>query len=104
VTKRWQVWITVLLGVWLIASPWILGYAGRLSAAGEAYLIGVAIMAIALLARVRPQRWQEWTAVTLGVGLALSPWVLAFSDLTAPTWNMVAVGTITATVDGWGLD
>jgi hypothetical protein len=103
-TKRWQIWVTSILGIWLLASPWVLGYTALTDAAWEAYLLGPAFTVTAVLALLRPRVWQGWVGVTLGIWLLLSPWLLAFSSFEFPTWNMVGVGMVVAVVDGWTID
>jgi hypothetical protein len=102
-TKRWQDWMTLILGVWLFFSPWVLGYAGLPSAVWNAYIIGLAITVVALVALYMPQAWQEWAGLVLGVWLIISPWVLGFSGFPVPFWNMFLVGLVVAVLDGWAI-
>lgn len=37
-------------------------------------------------------RWQDWASLMLGAWLAISPWVLAYSERDYATWNAVAIG------------
>src|SRR5437868_6128331 len=54
-------WITVVLGVVLFISPWILGFAGVMAAAWTAWIIGVLFVAAA--------GWTLWEARTPGAGV-----------------------------------
>ena len=95
--RRWQDWANVVLGVWLILSPAILGYAeaGTL-AAPHSYAIGIAIAAFALAALYRFYRWEEGVNLALGLWLIAAPFVLGFSHIDAAAWNHVIVGVLVA--------
>jgi len=45
---RWYHWITLILAVWLIASPWILEYAGINLALWNSVIIGTLVAILAL--------------------------------------------------------
>ena len=49
--RRWQDWGTVILGVLLILSPWLLGFTGLTMMACSAWAIGA--LAVLLAASVR---------------------------------------------------
>nr|WP_281166742.1 SPW repeat protein [Thermus igniterrae] len=44
----WEEWLNVLLGVWLILSPWLLGFSGVGNAMWNALIVGVLVGALAL--------------------------------------------------------
>jgi len=46
--RDWEEWVNVLMGVWLIASPWLLGFA-HTRAMGISIGMGVVITLLALL-------------------------------------------------------
>ncbi len=95
-TKRagsyWQDTINVLLGLWLIISPWALGFAGDTTLAWNVWTVGAIIAVVAIAALVAFQRWEEWINVALGAWLIASPWVLGFAGNEAAMWNAVVVG------------
>lgn len=94
--KRWQDWLALALGLWLLVSPWLLGYSALQAATWNAVILGVGIAVFAGAALAKPASWEEWINLALGVWLVISPWVLGFSDATAATWNQVIVGLIVA--------
>ena len=59
--KHWQDALSAALGVWLITSPWVLGFQA------ETVAIGAILV---------PAAWEEWTESALGLWLIISPWVL----------------------------
>lgn len=48
VPKAWEEWVEVALGLWLVASPWLLGFAGVALAMQNAVLVGLAVTLLAL--------------------------------------------------------
>ena len=77
--KHWQDVVNALLGVWIIAAPWALGFQDIPAAMTNASVVGLALIAVALGAIFVPRAWEEWTEEALGVWLIASPWVLGFS-------------------------
>ena len=47
---------------------------------------------------IADMRWQDWAGFSLGLWLAISPWVLGFSDEPAATANAAVVGIVLAVV------
>jgi hypothetical protein len=45
---QWEEWVNLALGIWLILSPWILGFSANANAMGNAVVVGIicAILAI----------------------------------------------------------
>jgi len=69
--KHWQDPISGLLGVWLVVSPWVLGFADATTPTANAALVGLALLAAALGATFVPRAWEEWTEVALGAWLVV---------------------------------
>ena len=46
VFAEWEEWINVIAGVWLIVSPWLLGFAADVSAMWTHVIIGVLAVAV----------------------------------------------------------
>jgi hypothetical protein len=49
---EWEEWIAAALGVWLIISPWVLGFAAMATALWTHIVLGVVIAALAV--------WRGW--------------------------------------------
>ncbi|WP_243030420.1 SPW repeat protein [Thermus altitudinis] len=92
--QRWQDWANLVLGVWLILSPWLLGFSGTPAAMWNAVLVGVVVGLMALMHLRGGPMWEEWVSVVLGVWLILSPWILGFSGMGNAMWNAVIVGLL----------
>ncbi len=92
--KRWQDYTNILLGVWLVLTP-LFGI-GAVSdvAAINSYLTGAAVAIFAIAALARPQMWEEYINLVLGLWLILAPFALGFTNLAAPMWNQIIVGLL----------
>ena len=90
-----------LLGLWLVASPWVLGYAGETTAAWNTYIVGVVIAALAALAFFAQQKWEHWVSLAIGAWLIVSPWVLAYDALQAALWNQIVTGLVVCVLAIW---
>lgn len=94
-TRRWQDWLILVAGVWLIFSPFYMeSYAVAGSAALNCVVVGVLLAVASGIALVRPRPWEEWMNIVLGVWLVVAPFVLGFEDVAAVTLNHVVVGAI----------
>ena len=111
VTTRWQDSANLVLGVWLILSPWLLQFAANAGALWNAVVVGVIIAVLALAALIEFREWEEWAGMVLGVWLVVSPWVLGFAatgavvetGAVAATWNFIVVGLLTIALAAWSL-
>jgi SPW repeat len=98
--------INLVLGAWLIASPWIFGYyasAGPLSAGTwNSVVVGALILVIGLtrvvslvgpgLARVN---------VVLGLWTIASPWIFGYAAGEPAMWNSIVVGIVITLLALW---
>ncbi len=48
-------------------------------------------------------RWSFWTLFGFGVWLIISPWIVGFSDLNLPSWNVLLVGLVVVFLSLWNL-
>ena len=65
------------------------------------YLIGLAVVIIAVAALFTWRAWEEWTNVVLGGWLLISPWALGYSASTGLMWNAVITGVLIVLFAGW---
>jgi chaperone required for assembly of F1-ATPase len=102
--KRWQDWVNVILGVWMVVSPWILGFAADQNVAAQtAWVLGVAIIVFAGIAVYIHKAWEEAINIILGICLIASPWVLGFVDQMTATTNAVIVGFLVTAFGLWSM-
>jgi len=102
-SSQWKDAGNLLLGLWLIVSPWVLSYASKATPAWNAHAVGIIIAVAALAALAAFQEWEEWVNVTLGAWLVVSPYLLGFSTLAAAFWNQLIVGLLVALLAAWTL-
>lgn len=94
-------WINFVIGLWLAAAPWALGFADDGAAATTTAAVGWTVAVVSLWALGVPSsRGAQWSNVLLGLGLAIAPWTLGFADLTGATWNAVISGLAVAGIAG----
>jgi hypothetical protein len=101
--KHWQDPMSLILGLWLVISPWGLQYQSEINPMWNAVVVGVLVVAIALYAMFQVMAWQEWLNAALGIWLVVSPWVLGFAGLVPAMWNAVIVGALIAVLAIWAL-
>ena len=46
----WEEWVSVAFGLWLVISPWLLGFSALVAAMWNAVIVGVIVAALALWA------------------------------------------------------
>jgi len=91
-------WITLICGVLLFVSPWALGFAGNVMAGWTAWVGGVVIAIMGIVALVQFAEWEEWVALIAGVLMVIAPWVLGFAAVTYAVWTCVLLGIVVAVV------
>jgi hypothetical protein len=93
--------INVVLGGWLVASPWVFGYVGT-SAAWNSVVIGALILIIGAT-RVVSLAGPFLARVNLVFGLwtIASPWIFGYAAGEPAMWNSIIVGTVVALMAIW---
>jgi hypothetical protein len=81
----WPSWANVTLGIWLILSPWALGYLAG-TAISEDIVLGVALIVFGFaLAMSAPGKTAAaWVNVLLGIWIVLAPWIFGYVRLGGP--------------------
>ena len=102
VAKRWQDWANLVLGSWLFASPWLLGYLGT-TAAWNACVMGAGIVVFALIAAYMPEAWEEIVNTLFGVWLVVSPFVLGFAGASTVALHTVLAGILATAFAVWAM-
>jgi hypothetical protein len=95
-----------MLGVWLVASPWILRYSspdtvGLDIASWHFVIVGVVLVFLGFIALSAYEHWREWIDGAVGVWLIASPWILQYAAMPAATWNAIICGLIIIAIAGW---
>ena len=89
--------LQIPLGIWLLASPYLLEFAiydaARISAAAVGpFIVGFGITRLAV---DPPWRWVGWINVLLGLWTAAVPFVFGLTFVTDLTITFLAVGVLT---------
>ena len=98
--------LNLLLGMWIVISPWVLGYSQAPDAVWNAVVVGTAIAILALIRTASPLQFEglSWVNFVLGGWLIVSPLVLSYERLdsvTALTANNVIVGLLVLILAAW---
>jgi hypothetical protein len=93
-------WINILLGIWMIISPFALGFANVPRALWNNVVLGIVIGIVAIVrtSTTRQPGW-SWLNTLLGIWVIISPLVLGFV-LGNAIWNNVILGII-MTILAW---
>ena len=87
----WPHFLAAVIGVWLLASPEILGYRG--SAQVNNQVVGAWISTLGLIATAEAVRAVRWGNVVLGTWLICAPFMLDYPDERAI--GSIAIGLAT---------
>jgi len=91
--RPWNaIWINVLFGVWVAASPFRLGFAGNVPIRWNNVAVGVAVIILNLVNK-RGFGVIRALLVLLGAWLFISPFVFGFSK-TVISWNNLVMGLL----------
>ena len=60
VPRAWEEWTEGALGLWLVVSPWVLGFEALRNAMVAAVATGVAIMALAIWVLMTDKDYSSW--------------------------------------------
>lgn len=94
-TLQWEDWAGIAIGLWMLVSPWVLGYADHDAATMNALLLGTALAVVELLNLDQHQAAEEWIDIVAGLWLLVSPFVVGFASVSAAAVNALAVGALT---------
>jgi SPW repeat len=85
-------WLNVLLGIWVIVSPFVLNYRVPRVVWSDV-VAGALVLVIALVRASTHQQGWSWINLVLGIWIIISPFVLGFLS-EAEMWNNIALGII----------
>jgi len=113
---HWHDWVNALLAVWLFISPWVLNFGGvvdggagtataavAMTAAWNAWILGVIVFILAITAARQLGSGPEWLNVLLGIWVFIAPWVLGFVGFPAASWEHWIVGAVIAIIGFLGV-
>ncbi len=65
-------------------------------AARNAFVCGMPIAIISVLALSKSYDWEEYINLAVGLWVSIAPWALGFADSAIPTWTHVGIGLAVA--------
>jgi heme/copper-type cytochrome/quinol oxidase subunit 3 len=60
VPRAWEEWTEAALGLWMIASPWLLGFSGLTAARNTALATGIVVLVLALWTLATDKDYSPW--------------------------------------------
>ena len=107
IPTRFHGFLDYIVGVVLIAAPWIFQFSDNTAATVVPIVLGIGLIAYSLLtdyelgvARVLPMHVHLLFDIAAGVVLAASPWIFGFADEGANVWVPHLLAGIAAIVLG----
>jgi uncharacterized membrane protein len=99
--KRWQGWLTIVVGVLLFITPFVFGATNYTAAAFAAYVGGALLVIVGLWSLASgTNQWIEWAEVVVGVLVFISPWALGFAGMTNMAWSAWIGGILAVLLGG----
>ena len=102
-SRRWQDQLILVLGVWLLFSPFVLGYPSDSAQAINAIVAGAVIALLAAFDLYKTYMWAVVVNMLIGLWVAVSPWVPALADRANLMTNNVIVGIAVLVLALWEL-
>ena len=100
---KWEDWVGIALGAWLLVSPWVLGYSDEGAAAMNALVLGTILVLQETLELGIHETVEEWFDVVAGIWLLVSPIVLGFTSHAVASANAIVVGMLTILFAVWAM-
>jgi SPW repeat len=98
--QHWQDVASLLLGVWLVISPFALGFDG--AALWITIVLGLLVILFAVEGLVIPSYLEEWGEILLGLALVVAPWTVGYEAVSATVSSMVS-GILVIMLGAWEL-
>ncbi len=95
--RRWQDWVILVIGWWLLFAPFFNGYASATDAAAwNSYVGGILAVIFAGSALRSPRsKSEEWANVALGAWLVVAPFAFhVFVGEPIAAWNLIVAGAV----------
>ena len=95
-------WLIAVLGLVLVAAPFVLGYQDQTAALWTSIALGVVVAVVAGYKAVMGDkaRWEDWLAMLAGL-LAIALPFIFFSAETAAVWTSVVIGALVVLLAGY---
>ena len=84
----WNLWLSTIVGAWLMAAPTLIGLAG--SIADTTHIVGALVVTFSVVAFAEPARLVRVLNLLLGAWMLFAPWILGSG---APGWPWISVAS-----------
>jgi len=101
--KRWQDQVILLIGIWLVASPWVFNYPASSTPAIYATIAGIIMAVLAAFDLYKTYVWAVLLNVVAGAWVAISPWLVDTIPDRAMTTSLLVSGLATVVLGLWEL-
>ncbi|HEY1377740.1 MAG TPA: SPW repeat protein [Gemmataceae bacterium] len=88
----WASWLNLILGLWMIISPFVVRYSISPAATWNGVVLGILVAIAGVVAAQSFSAAASWWNVAFGVWLIISPWLLRFADVRGAMTNNVICG------------
>lgn len=96
--------LDILVGIWLIISPFLLAYTGNTTALWNDLICGLAVIVFAATQTAQSRSrssWPSWINLLVGIWLVLAPFALNYAGATTTLWNEIVSGLIIIALAAW---
>lgn len=100
--RHWQDWASWGLALWLLISPWAVGFSRDGPATSNAVVVGALLLALEVVTLSTFRTWEEWANVLIGLWLMLSPFFLPVASGGARV-NFLLVGALVVALAAYEL-
>lgn len=93
---RWASVGNVVMGLWLIVAPFVLGFTGSNTAQWNHIIVGAAVLVLAAVRAFDPDERMSisWVNVALGLWMIVAPFVLGYTSVNAAQNSSIISGVI----------